>query len=150
MSYTKLDPQPANLTLTLMLDGVANVVPATAVQLDSGDIVAVGAYCCISPSSGDATTSALARVINADGTDRLDATGQPMQSQFTHTTTQSEVAAVGSVSGVQRCVLMAVLGESTAPLWDDPICATMLANASIRTNLASAAHAGVVSSSALL
>lgn len=51
---------------------------------------------------------------------------------------------------MQKCVLMAVLGEPTAPLWPDPSSAPMLANASIRTYLASAAHAGQVDTGALL
>lgn len=150
MSYTKLATQPPNLTLTIVLDGTANTAPATAVELDTGDIIAVGAVSAIALNSGNPTICAMACAITADGTQRFDALGQPLQSQFTHTTSQSEITQVGSIDAVQKCALMAVLGESTAPLWQDPIHATALQNASIRINLASSTHAGPVNASGLL
>jgi hypothetical protein len=139
VSYTKTNPQPANLQPT-----------ETAVTLDTGDDVAVAAVCSVASNSGCPVIAATARVINADGTDKLDAQGKPILSAFQHTSCQEEVTATGGMPALQKCVLMAVLGEPTAPLWTDPSAATMLSNASIRTALASASHAGPVDAGALL
>lgn len=139
MSYTLKSPQPTGLQPN-----------ETAVSLDTGDEVAVAAVCSVAANSGCPVIAATARVINADGTDKLDAQGKPINSAFQHTSCQEEVAAVGSMAAVQKCVLMAVLGESTTPLWTDPSAATMLSNASIRTAITSAAHAGPVDAGALL
>ena len=123
----------------------------TAVTLDTGDLVAVAASCSVEETSGDPVLTATARVINADGTDKLDVNGQAtLKSAFSHKTCQPEIDAAGGMANVQKCVLMAVLGEPTAPLWQDPICATMLANASIRSNLYAAQHAGPVNTWSLL
>lgn len=150
MSYTKLATQPANLALPVVLDDVTETVAATAVQLDTGDYIAVAAKTVVQANSGNPVVTAVARVINQDGTDRLDAVGQIMESQFTHTATQDDIAACGSIPEVQKRVLLAVLGEGTSPLWQDPSSTVMLDNASIRTNLASAAHAGTVNTGTLL
>lgn len=139
MSYEKTSPQPPNLA--------AN---ETAVTLDSGQIVAVAAVCSVSVTSGCPVIAATAREIDASGNAIKDAHGNPVQSAFNHTTCNTEITDVGSIDAVQKCVLMAVLGESTAPLWSDPSAATMLANASIRTAIASAAASGPVDASALL
>lgn len=139
MAYTVLSPQPSGLQ--------AN---ETAVQLDTGDLVAVKAICGIESNTGNPSISASARAINTDGSSKLDATGQSITSGFSHVTNQTEIASAGTMAAVQKCVLMAVLGESTNPLWQDNIHQTVLQNASIRTNLASAAHAGPVNASTLL
>lgn len=137
MSYSVTNPQPP-------------LQPGeTAVTLDSGDIVAIAAICSVESASGNTVVAATARVINADGTNKLDAIGQSMTTAFQHTSNTDEISANG-IAVVQKCCLMAVLGESTAPLWQDPIHATALATASIRTNIASAAHAGPVDAAALL
>lgn len=145
MSYLKTNPQPAGLQ--------AN---ETAVTLDTGDLVAVQATCSVEPNSGDPVITADARVINADGTNKLDSQGQPMHSSWCYGSFAAEIAnlgngdAVAGMAVLQKCCLMAVLGEDTSPMWTDQIHAIALQNASIRTNLASAAHAGPVDAAALL
>lgn len=139
MSYTVMNPQPSKLQSN-----------ETGVTLDTGDDVAVAAVCSVAENSGSPVIAATARVIDADGTDKLDAQGQPIKAAFQHTTCQQEITQVGNMADVQKCVLMAVLGEPTSPLWTDPSCAQMLADASIRTNIASASHAGPVNVGALL
>lgn len=139
MSYTKVTPQPSGLK--------PNEV---AVQLDTGDLIVVGCDTTIAPNSGNPCITTQARAINSDGTDKLDVNGQPIRSAFTHSSDQTEITNAGGIGAVQKCCLLAALGEPTAPLWQDPIHATMLGNASIRTALASAAHAGSVDAGALL
>jgi len=139
MSYTKTDPQPSGLN-----------AGETAVTLDDGTIVAVQATCTVQDTSGSPVIAAAARVIKADGSPITLPDGSPIASAFPHTSCPQEVTDAGGIEALQKCVLMAVLGEPTAPLWQDPSAATMLANASIRTYLASAAHAGPVDAGALL
>lgn len=139
MSYTKTDPQPSGLN-----------PGESAVTLDSGTIVAVQAKSSVQKTSGCPVIAATARAIKADGSPETLPDGSPIASAFQHTSCQEEITTVGSMAAVQKCVLMAVLGEPTAPLWTDPSAATMLSNASIRTAIASAAHAGPVDAGALL
>ena len=139
MSYTLASPQPPNLA--------AN---ETAVTLDSGQIIAVRATCEVQPNSGNPVIIASARQIDAHGNAVKDPTGQPITSSFSHAGTQADITLCGSIQALQKCVLMAMLGEPTAPMWTDPSCSIMLANASIRTAIASAAHAGPVNAGALL
>lgn len=139
MSYTKNNPQPTGLN-----------PGETAVTLDTGAIIAVQATSSVQDSSGSPIIAATARAIKADGTPETLPDGSPIASAFQHTSCAQEITAAGGIAAVQKCVLMAVLGEPTAPLWQDPSAAAMLANASIRTYLASAAHAGPVNAGALL
>lgn len=147
MSYTKLDPQPTGLQ-----------PGETAVRMDSGAYVAIAAQCSVEPNSGNPVIASTARVINSptDGTDKLDATGQPMHSAWQYISYPAELANLGNgdatagMAVLQKCCLMAVLGEDTSPMWADPIHFTALQDASIRTNLASAAHAGPVNAGAIL
>lgn len=139
VSYVKNDPQPAGLN-----------PGETAVTLDDGTIVAVQAVSSVQDASGVPVIAATARAIKADGAPQTMPDGSPIASAFQHTSCAQEITAAGGISAVQKCVLMAVLGEPTTPLWQDPSAATMLANASIRTYLASAAHAGPVNAGALL
>ena len=69
-------------------------------------------------------------------------------SQIGHLAKPQETADLGGLSAVQRCCLMAVLGEPTAPLWTDPIHAGLLTSASIRVALAAAADVQNASSAA--
>ena len=139
MSYTKTDPQPAALN-----------PGETAVTLDDGSIVAVQATATVQGNSGCPVIAATARAIKTDGSPVTLPDGSPIASAFRHTSCAQEITDTGGIAAVQKCVLMVVLGEPTAPLWQDPSAATMLANASIRTYLASAAHAGPVDAGALL
>jgi hypothetical protein len=141
MPYTKPDQTPF---ATHLQDH------ETVVTLDSGQHVAVRCESTVEPNSGNPAVAAWARAINDDGTDALDGTGSPIKSAFSHCSNPVELAQLGGASALQRVAVMAVLGEPTAPLWQDPIHATMLENASIRTNLASAAHAGPVTDLAAL
>ena len=139
MSYTKTNPQPAGLN-----------PGETAVTLDDGSIVAVQAKSTVQETSGCPVIAATARAIKADGTPETLPDGSPIASAFQHTSSPDEITAAGGIDQVQKCCLLAVLGEPTAPLWQDPIHTTALANASIRTALSSASHAGPVDAGALL
>lgn len=139
MSYVKNDPQPVGLN-----------PGETAVTLDDGTIVAVQAVSSVQDASGVPVIAATARAIKADGTPETMPDGSPIASAFQHTSCAEEITSAGGIDTVQKCVLMAVLGEPTAPLWQDPSAATMLANVSIRTYLASAKAAGPVDAGALL
>lgn len=139
MSYTKTSPQPTGLN-----------PGETAVTLDDGTIVAVQAKSSVQETSGYPVITATARAIKADGSPETLADGSPIASTWPHTSNADEIKAVGGIDQVQKCCLLAVLGEPTAPLWQDPIHATALASASIRTYIASSAHAGPVDAEALL
>ena len=143
MSYTKV---------TLTQAQQASLLPGETivVKLDTGDYVAVGIHASVQGNSGHAVVKATARAVNTDGSSRLDPNGQAIASALSHTTNIDEVTSVGGIGPLEKLVAMAVLGESTAPLWQDPIHAGMLANASIRTYLTSASHAGPVDAAALL
>jgi hypothetical protein len=134
MSYTKPDQTPFT----------ALQPNETVVTLDAGDTVAVRCESSVEPNSGNPAVAAWARVVDATGADRLDGMGQAIQSAFSHCSNPTELAQVGGAAQLQKLALMAVLGESTAPLWQDAIHATVLENASIRTNITAAAHAGPV------
>jgi hypothetical protein len=114
------------------------------VTLDTAQNVAVRVESSVEPTSGNPVVSAWGRVVDATGIDKPDGVGQPIYTAFSHCSNPTEQSSVGGAAGLQKAALMAVLGESTAPLWTDPIHATMLQNASIRTNIASAASAGPV------
>lgn len=141
MSYTKPDQSPFT---ALQLN-------ETVVTLDTGDNVAVRCESSVVPNSGNPAVAAWARVVDATGTDKLDGAGQPIKSALTHCSNPTEVASVGGAAVLQKLAMLAVLGEPTAPLWQDPIHASVLQNASIRTNIAAAKSAGpVVDPGALL
>lgn len=142
MSYTKVTLTPAQQALLLPNE--------IAVKLDTGDFIAVGIHLSVQGNSGNGVVKATARAVNTDGSARLDANGQAIASALSHTTNIAEVTSVGGIGALEKLVAMAVLGEPTAPLWQDPLHATMLANASIRTYLTSAANAGPVNAGALL
>lgn len=135
MSYTKPDQTPFTANL---------VDHETVVTLDSGQAVAVRCECSVEPNSGNPAVSAFARAVDASGVSTMDGTGQPIATSFSHCSCPGEVDNLGGVGVLQKLAIMAVLGEPTSPLWQDPIHATVLQNASIRTNLTSAASAGPV------
>lgn len=62
MAYTVMNPQPIGLHPN-----------ETAVTLDTGDLVAVQAICSIESNTGNTSIVCAARVVNPDGTDKLDA-----------------------------------------------------------------------------
>lgn len=134
MPYTKPDQTPFT----------ALQPNETVVTLDTGDNVAVRCESSVEPNSGNPAVAAFARAVDATGTDKLDGAGHPIKSAFSHCSNPTELASIGGASALQKLAMMAVLGESTTPLWQDPIHATVLENASIRTNITAAAHAGPV------
>lgn len=134
MSYTKPNQSPFAANLQ------AN---EAVVTLDTGDDVAISAVMSVEPNTGNAVCQVAARVVDATGLTRNDAVGQPIQSGWSHTSNPAEMATLGTVSALQTQCMLAVLGEPTT-LWSDPIHQTTLVSVSIRTNLASAAHAGSV------
>lgn len=139
MSYTKTDPQPAALN-----------TGETAVTLDDGAIVAVAVHNEIQDGSGLTVVVATARAIDAAGAPVAMPDGSPVATCARHTFDPNKLDAGVDVSIVQKSCLMAVLGEPTAPLWQDPSDALMLTGFSIRTVLASSAHAGAADADALL
>lgn len=134
--YTKTDPQPAGL-----LPG------ETAVTLDSGDTIATS--CAIEArDGGDVFVTATARAIETDGTARQLPSGREISSTIGHLAKPQETTDLGGLSAVQRCCLMAVLGEDTSPLWTDPIHAGLLTSSSIRVALTAASDVQNASSAA--
>lgn len=140
MSYTK----PDQAAFTQLNPG------EFVVNLDSGESVAVHAESSIEAISGNPVVHAWTRVVNPDGSDKLDGQGQPMHSAFSHCSNMTEVTNVGGIPVIQKCAMMAILGEPTTPLWTDPIHASTLESASIRTNILSSFHAGKVDVSTLI
>lgn len=121
----------------------ANLQPGEfVVRLNTGTFVAVCATNTVEPNTGNPVVHARARVVTADGSSLLDASGAGLESGFAHTSHQTEVDAMGGMEQLQLRVLRAVLGEDTAPLWKDPIHASVLDHANIRINIASSMHAG--------
>ncbi|MGH8160291.1 MAG: hypothetical protein ACREPQ_19435 [Rhodanobacter sp.] len=124
----------------------ANLQPHEfVVQLDTGDYVAVDAEMSVEPNTGNPAVMVSARAVDATGMTRNDSGTPPMPiaSAFSHTSNQTELAALGGVNALQLQACLAVLGETTT-IWNDSVHASVMENASIRTNLASAAHAGPV------
>lgn len=136
MSYTKPNQAPF----------AANLVDHEfVVLLDSGDYVAASALMSVEPTTGFANVLASARAVDATGMTRFDTGSPPVQiaTKFSHTTIPAEIESLGSMNAVQTQCMLAVLGEPTT-IWGDAIHTSVMENASIRTNLASAAHAGPV------
>lgn len=141
MSYTKPDQSPFAANLASY---------ETVVKLDNGRHVAVRCESIVEPNSGNPAVTVRARVVNDDGTSAVDGDGKTIESSFSHCSCAAEIDSLGGVAILQKLAIMAVLGEPTDPLWQDPIHTTMLQNASIRTNIASAAHSGPVNTESLL
>ncbi len=113
-------------------------------QLDTGQLIAVRARVDVQRGSGSATLFCDARLVNADGTDKLDANGKDITSSFSHTTSKVGIDAAGGRGPMMKLCIMALLGESTGPLWNDAVHAEFLDHANIRTTIASALTAGSV------
>ncbi|HEX5328339.1 MAG TPA: hypothetical protein VFW75_16920 [Acetobacteraceae bacterium] len=110
----------------------------------------VQGHCDLQPDSGCPVISATARAVDKTGASLTAPDGSPIAAAFQHTSNQDEITAAGGIGPVMKCCLLALLGEPTTPLWTDPIHATMLTNVSIRTAIASAAHAGPIDAGSLL
>lgn len=112
------------------------------VQLDSGELVAVRAIGEVDQNTGNAVIKARARAVQADGSPLLDANGHITQSEYAFSADPAGVDAMGGMTAFQKLMLLTVLGEN--PQWPSPPASDILEHASIRTNLAAAAHAGPV------
>lgn len=141
MSYTKPSQTPFAANLA---------VDEFVVTLDTGENIAVRCGAVVQNNTGYVMLTAQARVVDASGTTQNDANGHPITSETGCNASPSDIALAGSMGAMQKLAIMAVLGESTAPLWTDTVHTTMLTNASIRNTIASAAHAGPVSDLAAL
>ena len=143
MAYTK----PTQTPFQANLDASTNEF---VVQLsDTLNYVAVSCVTSIEPSSGNPVFKGRARVVNADGSSKLDSNGDRIESTFSHMSNVSEMTSLGGADAVSKQCLLAVLGEATS-VWNDPIHATDMGNASIRNTLASVPHTGPAAASTLL
>jgi hypothetical protein len=133
--YTK--PAQAQFT-TNIADG------EFVVELESGEFVAVQAIGSVEPNTGNAVITARARQVMADGGIFIDAAGQTVESAYVRSADVDNVKEMGGMGTFQKLMLLTVLGEP-AP-WPQPLDKTVLDHCSIRTNIAAAAHAGVVPS----
>jgi len=87
--------------------------PDQFLLLDTG--ATVGVVCSI---QRNANTQALVltvttRQVGADGTTTVDANKHPILTEFTHTTSDAEIAANGGIDGVTKQVIMLALGETS-------------------------------------
>ena len=131
MSYAKTSPVPPGLN-----------PGETAVTLDDGSIIAVQAVSSVQDTSGCPVITATARAINADGTPKTMADGSPIASTFNHTSCTQEITDAGGIAAVQKCVLMAVLGEQVVT---DMGTATVTSLALVGPRPVTRAHLGGVS-----
>lgn len=134
MTYTKPDQAPY----------AANLLPGEFVVLltPENDLVAARAVSSVEPNTGQVVVKAYARAVEPDGTTRRDANGQPIASDFSFTADTETVNLLGGPSGLQRKMLLTVLGEDVLAAWPAPPAPDALEHASIRVTLASAAIAG--------
>jgi hypothetical protein len=133
MSYTKPDQSPFT----------PNLIPGElVVQLDTGDFVAITANMLIESNSGNPACVVSARAVDSTGLTRS-VNNAPITSEWCHTTSLDEINQLGGVATVQKECMLAILGEPTT-IWDDPIHLGTISIVSIRNNLMSAKHAGVV------
>lgn len=113
MSFIKLDPQPAPRAAGLDYETIApGLYPdETAVQLDSGELVAVAieAVTWLENGAGVAMV-AVARLIGADGATAGAVPGQHLETKLPHTASPVEIDQFG-LPAVQKEMLLAVLGE---------------------------------------
>lgn len=112
------------------------------VQLDQGEFVAVSATGTVEPNSGNTVMEASARVVNADGSEYLDANGSPIKTHYSFSCDMDGINAIGGMVEFQKKMLLTVLGEDA--LWTNPPHQDVLDHASIRTNIAAADQAGPV------
>ena len=159
MTYIKLTPQPALRDPASADIAAPGLYPnEVAVQLDTGELVAVFVERSWQANNAGVEFYTSARLVNADGSTKLCPTGCEVVTEFRHGSTSAEVAAHGADALATQHV-MAVLGEpiaqvaipnpdpapapQTQPMipWDQ----TFLANVSIRTAIHAVGCAGEVS-----
>lgn len=132
MSYTKRNDVPV-------------AAGEIAVELDSGDIVAVA--CIRKRVDAGVCYHATARAIEADGTARLYPNGAPLQTGMKHGVSVERVETLTDDAIAREC-LLAVLGEPLQGLfaWSD----VNLSAWSIRVSIAAAAVSGAADAGAVL
>lgn len=161
MSYTKVSPQPPLRDPNSSDVAASGLYPCeVAVQLDSGEYVAVYVERTWQENNGGLTYYTSARLTNADGSTMLCVENKEIVVEFRHNSSQAEIAAFGADVLAKEHVL-AALGEpltqvpvpggttgETMPMipWDT----TFLANVSIRHAIAATNCAGEVENLASL
>lgn len=140
MSYTKNDPQPSGLN-----------AGETAVTLDDGTIVAIKSVSSRDPDTNVMRVGVTARAIDANGSPIVAPDGSPIAVDYRNGPVDpADIERAGSIDAYVKCCLMRVLGESTDPLWQDPLDANVNAQVSIRHALALATAVTSVDAGALL
>lgn len=125
----------------------------TVVQLDSGELIAVG--CDRKRVDSGVVYHACARAIDAAGSVLADPRGRPLATELKHTVPIEIVDAMGDSAIARECML-AVLGEPLTAAGDGtglnliPWSPMVLASASIRISLAAATVSGPADAGALL
>ncbi len=151
MPYSKINPAPGQPPpsriagmFTVLETGHWINADETAVQLDTGHVVAVSCPADRESHSQGLTFRASARVLNAAGGTVVDNGGSHIATQFRYSAHPAVIAALG-VEGIRRELLLALLGEPATHdadgeplLMIDPVVAI---NISIRSALSMAAVA---------
>jgi hypothetical protein len=114
MPYTKLDPQISRRDEALAYDDVGPGLYAdeTAVELDTGELVAASVSTQWMANGGGIAVTACARWIDSDGQTQLCGHAQHIEVTSSHSFDAGYVALHGAAA-LSRDVLMLVLGEET-------------------------------------
>jgi hypothetical protein len=139
MSYTK----PSQVLFAANLSADEFVV-----QLDTLQYVAVSAIASVEGNTGNTAIVARARVVLADGKPFVDAVGERAETAYPRSADTANLALIGGIEQFKKLMLLTVLGEN--PAWPHTLDQTVQDHVSIRTNIASAAHAGPVTNAATL
>lgn len=158
MSFTLITPQPAPRSSALDYDDVGPGLYAgeTALELDTGDLVAVSVESQWLENGAGVAFKSCARWINADGSTRLCPNDCHIETNASHTADAVSVQAHG-VAALGKEMLLLVLGEEPTLITIDgeevPIIgwsADVRLNASIRHALACSAETGTSDPATLL
>ena len=118
MSYTKVSPQPPLRDPNSTSISAPGLYPCeVAVQLDTGDYVAVYVERTWQENNAGLTFYTSARLTNADGSTKLCVAGKEIVIEFRHNSAQAEITAYGADALAKEHVL-AILGE---PLTQVPV-----------------------------
>lgn len=126
-------------------DNIPVLTGEIAVELDTGDIVAVA--CIRKRVDAGVCYHATARAIEADGTARLYPNGAPLETAMKHSVSVERVETLTDDAIAREC-LLAVLGEPPQGLfgWSD----VNLSAWSIRVSIAAASVSGAADAGAVL
>lgn len=142
MAYTVVSPQPAGLQTAIPAPTGPYIVPATLVQLDTGQYVLLGLHGRQMQNLGSLRIDGSAMLCDATGAPVLDSNGHTTSTGYGCTLAPADATSASTVQSWRQNVLLALLGEplTLAPIQDDQ----NVAGASIRNAIAAAAHAGPV------